>query len=310
VHRFEPLELQFDDALVSSVLVWFQKQKPRPDHEIRFSFGGRLEHPKVQLSVPLDTLRNERKWTGFPTRKVRSTNGKELRFRDLFEIKRGIATGANEFFILGEEQIHQHKLPTEFLIPILPSPRYLEADEVLSDSLGNPLFRKPLFLLDCSLPEDQVQRHYPTLWHYLQVGMAQGVHKRYLCRHRAFWYTQDKRNPSLFLCTYMGRLSNGHASNPFRFILNHSRAVAPNVYLNIYPNRQLAAAIEEQSDLRYTIWKSLQAIPTDKLVAEGRVYGGGLYKLEPKELGNLPIGDFFDWRSGVLTEFSMQIPLL
>lgn len=310
VHRFDPLEVQFDDALVSSVMVWFRKQKPNQEHEIRFSFGGSLDHPKVHQSIPLNILQHQTKWSGFPTRSVRSTNGIELRFRDLFEIKRGIATGSNEFFILDEEQIREYELPAEFLTPILPSPRYLEADEVQSDTQGNPLLKKPLFLLDCSLSEDQVQKQYPTLWNYLQLGIAQGVHNGYLCRHRSPWYAQDKRTPSPFLCTYMGRPSNGHTSNPFRFILNHSRAVAPNVYHNLYPNRQLAAALAEKSELKCKIWKSLQGITVDKLLAEGRVYGGGLYKLEPKELGNLPVEDIFDWQDEMITQVPVQIPLL
>ncbi|WP_343422549.1 hypothetical protein [Candidatus Flexifilum breve] len=31
IRRFDPLDVQFDDALVSSVIVWFRKQKPRTD---------------------------------------------------------------------------------------------------------------------------------------------------------------------------------------------------------------------------------------------------------------------------------------
>jgi hypothetical protein len=294
VHRFDPDEVQFDDALVSSVVVWFRKELPRADHEVRFSFGGSLEQPRIVQNIALIALREESKWTRFPKQAVRIQTSAELRFRDLFDIKRGIATGANDFFILTAEEVRQHALPAEFLTPILPSPRYLDDDEVSADANGDPLLKHRLFLLDCALPERQVEARYPTLWAYLQHGIAQGVNDGYLCQHRALWYAQDKRAAAPFLCTYMGRPSNGHAENPFRFILNHSHAVAPNVYLNLYPKPPIAHLIAEQPDLKHAIWRSLQRIPVEKLVGEGRVYGGGLYKLEPKELGNLPIEAVFD----------------
>ncbi|MEZ4666599.1 MAG: Eco57I restriction-modification methylase domain-containing protein [Anaerolineae bacterium] len=309
IHRFDPEEVQFDDALVSSVIVWFHKQKPLPDHEVRFSLGGSIDTPRLHQHVSLDTLRQEQKWTRFPNRPVRTASSTELRFRDLFEIKRGIATGANDFFIVDAEQIHQHELPAAFLTPVLPSPRYLESDEVLADPNGNALVKRPLWLLNCDLPEDVVAKNHPTLWHYLQIGAAQGIKDGYLCRHRTVWYAQDKRRPSPFLCTYMGRPSNGHTANPFRFILNHSQAVAPNVYLNIYPNQILAQALANRPELKHTIWHSLQSIPVEKLVDEGRVYGGGLYKIEPKELGNLPVGEIFDWQHELLPSVPRQVPL-
>lgn len=309
IHRFDPEEVQFDDALVSSVIVWFRKQKPLRNHEVRFSLGGSLEYPHLHQNVSVETLHQEQKWTRFPKRPARAASSTELRFRDLFEIKRGIATGANDFFILDAEQIRQHELPSAFLTPILPSPRYLESDEVLAESNGNPLLKRPLWLLNCDLPEDQVAKNYPALWRYLQIGAAQGIKDGYLCRHRAVWYAQDKRTPSPFLCTYMGRPSNGHTTNPFRFILNHSRAVAPNVYLNIYPKQMLAQALADRPELKHIIWHSLQSITVEKLVDEGRVYGGGLYKLEPKELGNLPIGELFDWQREFLPPIPRQVPL-
>jgi hypothetical protein len=212
---------------------------------------------------------------------------------DLFEIKRGIATGANEFFIVGRAQIEAHNLPAGFLTPILPSPRYLSSNEVQSDEDGNPLLDEANFLITADLPEGQLAEQYPALWRYLQIGRAQGIHKRYLCQHRQIWYTQDKRAPSPFLCTYMGRPSEARANSPFRFILNHSHAVAPNVYLNLYPKRDLARRLSEDKDLKRYIWQSLINIPAETLIGEGRVYGGGLYKLEPKELGKLLIADIF-----------------
>jgi adenine-specific DNA-methyltransferase len=177
-------------------------------------------------------------------------------------------------------------------VPVLPSPRYLETDEILADEEGIPLLKTREFLLNCDLPEDYVMREFPSLWRYLQKGKEEGIHERYLCVHRPIWYTQDKREPAPFLCTYMGRQSNGH--NPFRFILNHSRAVAPNVCLNIYPKPALAILLAQKSEFKQVIWNTLRAIPAERLLGEGRVYGGGLYKIEPKELSNLRVDDLFD----------------
>jgi adenine-specific DNA-methyltransferase len=35
------------------------------------------------------------------------------------------------------------------------------------------------------------------------------------------------------------------------------------------------------------VWSVLNSIGTDQLLSEGRVYGGGMFKLEPKELANV-----------------------
>jgi len=42
VHRFDPADVQFDDALVSSAVLVFQKTPPPPDHVVAFTFGGTL----------------------------------------------------------------------------------------------------------------------------------------------------------------------------------------------------------------------------------------------------------------------------
>ena len=122
--------------------------------------------------------------------------------------------------------------------------------------------------------------------------MKGGLHERYLCQHRSPWYAQENRPASPLLCTYMGR--QGHSKeNPFRFILNYSKATAANVYLLLYPKPHLAKLIKDNPDLLRRIWQGLNGISGNALVDEGRVYGGGLHKMEPRELANAPADSIF-----------------
>ena len=85
----------------------------------------------------------------------------------------------------------------------------------------------------------------------------------------------------------MGRPTQ-RSKSPFRFILNLSKATAANVYLLLYPKPDVAALLSDDPDLHEKIWRALSSITAEMLMEEGRVYGGGLHKLEPKELANVP----------------------
>lgn len=108
IHRFDPSAVQFDDALVSSAVVIFRKTPPPPGWAGRFTFGGRsLREPALTQEVPLTTLRAARKWSGYPNDPstvvpaLPTNKGRSLPvLGDLFRVSRGIATGANEFFVL------------------------------------------------------------------------------------------------------------------------------------------------------------------------------------------------------------------
>ncbi len=285
IHRFDPSELQFGDALVSSAVVWFRKRKPAAGHQVEFSYGGTLEAPKVSRLVPTAELQGSAKWTSLAVDGVRAING-GLRLADFFDIKRGLATGNNSFFILPRDEIVARSLPKKFFKPILPGPRYLETDIIEAAADGTPKLARQLFVLDCRLPEADIKDRYPALWAYLQTGKTT-VAETYLCSHRTPWYAQENRPPAPFICTYMGR-NLTKRDKPFRFILNRSQATAANVYLLLYPKAALAKALASNATLGWRVWEFLSGIGTATLLGEGRVYGGGLYKMEPKELANVP----------------------
>lgn len=283
IHRFDPTDVQFDDALVSSAVVWIKNEKPSADHCVKFSYGGSLANPATVKEIPARVLKPDDKWTRFPKHDP-AAHHEGYRLSDLFAIKRGLATGNNSFFILEEERVKELDLPKQFLRPILPSSRHIKADEIQADDNGIPLLKKRLFLLDCDIPEDQVKRDYPTLWAYLQTGVETTA-EGYLCKSRKFWYAQEKRFAAPIICTYMGR--SDHAGKPFRFLLNHSQASATNVFLMLYPQPLLATQLATNPGAIRTLWEALNAIKPEVILGNGRVYGGGLHKLEPKELASV-----------------------
>jgi hypothetical protein len=306
IHRFLPDDAQFSDALVSSAIVWFRNQKPTIMQNVKFSLGGPLCSPTLTEEYTIDELREEKKWTSLPRNgKANGSNkdGNIPTIGDFFDVKRGIATGANEFFVMSPSEAEQLKIPDEFLIPILPSPRYLKIDRIESGSDGIPKIDKYSYVFSTDIPEDSIRESFPNVWKYLEEGRKLGVTDRYICRNRTPWYSQEKRKPAPILCTYMGRTTKKNGKDdlcPFRFILNKSKAIAANVYLMLYPKPWIEKSFNDNPELVDMAWQILQSIPLEKLVGEGRIYGGGLHKIEPKELLNAPteaLAELFSARS-------------
>lgn len=297
IHRFCPTDVQFADALVSSAVVVFRKAIPPPGHRARFSFAGSIERPQSDAFVPLDMVRHSRKWTQFPSRTTAEASS-AVTLGDIFFIKRGLATGSNKFFILNAEQIKHWRIPDQFLKPILPGPRYVTSDVIAAHPNGDPVVSPSVYLLDCGEPEERIMGHWPRFYEYLQKGRKDEIAQSYLASHRAPWYSQEKRPPAPFLCTYMGRTRNG--KHPFRFLWNRSQATAHNVYLMLYPKGPLLAALRDHPELEELVFKALQRINPSALVSEGRVYGGGLHKVEPNELAQISAREVLDGVNGLV----------
>lgn len=281
IHHFNPDDVQFDDALVSSCIITYLKAQPPSAANCAVSYGDYLD-PQEQRTMPISELRGLNKWT--MTHFDNSSSSSDApRLKDLFSVRRGIATGANDFFIIDSDTIAQYNIPSVFLKPILPSPRYLHEPIIRATADGLPDTRGFRFLLDCPLPPDEVRTRYPGLWRYLEEGVARGIPNGYLCSQKEVWYYQERREAAPFLASYMGR-TNGHQACPIRFFVNFSNAVATNVFLNLYPTPDLAACLDGNRDRLVELGQALNNIPAECVLHAGRAYGGGLHKIEPKEL--------------------------
>ena len=283
IHRFKADDLQFADALVSSCIVVFRNRKPAAQHTIRFTIGGSINSPETDRLINAMQLKAGKKWTSLFTQET-LYDEQHAKLGDFFTVKRGIATGDNNFFIIDKETIEQYEIPQQFLRPILPSPRHIKGDRINNDH-GLPIVQHQQFLFSCNLPESVLKEKYPKVWEYVRLGYEKGVQKGYICSRRTPWYSCEEREPAAIVVPYMGRSET--SNRLFRFILNTSKAITTNVYLLLYPKPQYAHCIKDENVLE-EIWQELNAIPTETLSRNGRFYGGGLRKMEPKELMQTP----------------------
>ena len=281
IHRFSPSDVQFGDALVSSAIVVFENRKPADDARVLLSFGGTLTHPASSVDLGLERMRAAKKWTSLSQGTRRGAVPNHVSLGDLFTIKRGLATGNNHFFIVPKAQLAELGIPTACVRPILPSPRFVTQEIIEADADGWPALDRQLALIDCGLSEEEIERRWPRFAGYLAEGKRQGLHEGYLTSRRRPWYSQEKRPPAPFVCTYMGR----SRQRPFRFIWNRSRATAANVYHMLYPKDAIARRVAEKAE---EVLAALRAIRPEHFFSEGRVYGGGLHKMEPAEMMRLP----------------------
>lgn len=293
IHHFDPDEVQFDDALVSSCIVTYCKKMPSSESMCEMSYGGDYIDVRERKSVPLSQLRGLTKWT-MPHFEPNMDSSNSVRLKDIVSVRRGIATGANDYFIIDDSTATKYEIPAAYLKPILPSPRLVRDSVIESNPDGTPLVEGFRYLLDCTASPDEVRRLHPGLWKYLESGIERGLHKRYLCAQREVWYFQEKRAPAPFLASYMGR-SNGHRACPIRFFVNFSSALVTNVFLNLYPTPELQSAIGGNRERMIELANALNAIPGDSILQAGRAYGGGLHKIEPKELLEVQLSTLPSW---------------
>lgn len=287
IHRFNPEIVKFSDALVSSSVLWFRNKKSEPNNNVKFTFGDSISNPQKEESIKLDNLNPSEKWsTIFHVGQIQKESLISPKIKDLFKIKRGIATGNNEFFILSEQEIEKRNLPKKFFKPILPSPKFITKNIIEANKDGNTNLPVRYYVLDCNLSFGEISNQYQSLADYINSGELNGISSGYICRNRTPWYSQERRESPLFVCNYIGR---ENSSKAFRFILNKSESIVTNSYLGMYPNPNFYKLQESDPNLSIEILELLNSISSEELINKGRVYGGGMYKLEPKELENVDI---------------------
>ena len=191
-----------------------------------------------------------------------------------FEVKRGIATGNNSFFTLTRDEIAYWDIPTRYLTPVLAKATYATPLVFTNEDLLNLINNgKKAFLLDITDEEPL------GVDNYLNYGILRGINQKYLTSHRKKWFFVEKREPAAIFVKVFIR-------GDVQFILNKAKVVNLTCFHGIYPRH--GCAIYNQALILFfltTIGKKLISLQL-------RHYGGGLKKMEPKDVESILIPDF------------------
>ncbi len=277
IHKFEAEDVRFSDALVSSCVVIFKICNPSPDHSIEFTSGADIENPQNITIVHSSELQPKEKWTRLFNKPVSISAKGNHTIGDFFTVKRGLVTGDNNFFLIDTLTAEANHIPKEMLRPIVPSPRHLPQG---TQEIG---LQTGLSLFHCDMNRDELGSKFPSVLKYIEKGEAEGRQEGYICSRRSPWYFCPSQSAGPIIMPYMVR----EGSKAFRFILNEHRLMTANTYLHLHPRPEYAEILEDTNNLR-SIWLSLSHIPQRRLMECGRVYGGGLHKMEPGELMSVP----------------------
>jgi adenine-specific DNA-methyltransferase len=273
----EESHLFFEGVLTTAAITLIRKTQPTGEPTKVLRLTSELPKPKVVLDalsgrtsdhkIELVKLAANVKWSR-PLAKRRS--GKTL--GSVARVRRGIATGSNSFFVISERERKQLGLQKRQLKRCITSPRVFTGTDLTAEVMDAFPDDVPRWLVDCADP--QASKRDSPLGRYLRRGIRQSIHKGYLAANRYPWHRLEQRGESPILFTYFNR-------DAPRFVRNLCGAVPLNTWLIIEPNE----GVNADALHRALQTKSVRA----QMDEERRVYGGGLWKLEPSELVELRV---------------------
>lgn len=280
---FSPALNVFADALTTSAIVFLQKgaavaplraTKVDTLEEAAAFVDELLAHPAATNRVSYTDLANFKprdKWlnvllngpTSFDSSRFTQCIG------DYFDCRRGIATGANDFFCLNASGLRQHVLDQGHVEPCVTKAMDASGLVFSREKFGSlAAADRRCYLLN-------PRRNGRGLDRYLQIGERLGIPQRHLPSHRPVWYLPENRAVADIWVAVFSREN-------VKFILNTSGAKNLTCFHGLYAK----PGCEHLAPLLVLFLNSTGG--REAFAQVNRFYGDGLNKLEPKDVEAMP----------------------
>lgn len=274
-------------------VMWVKCLVPKSTELLSF-VKGNLNYNKIfkEIEVHESDLSDVLK-TGL-SRRPQKNNHFEFTLSDFAHVMRGIATGANEFFLLTKERVKEIGISCKYFSPAIGRTRDVDGSYITKETLYNleKKGRPTLLLIANNIKSYEMPE---SVKNYLLKGEKDGLPNRALISMRKPWYKMEEREIPPFLFAYLGRRNA-------RFIKNEAGILPLTGFLCVYPHSNDSEYVDK-------LWSILQDPGTiNNLQLVGKSYGSGAIKVEPRSLERLPINSDLVKKIGI-EPLKSELPL-
>lgn len=231
--------------------------------------------------IPYSELKNNDKWMPYFTNEEDKLNlsSKYTVHLSLYgHFSRGIATGANDFFVLRKSTISKLDLPSSEYSPCITKSAQVTKPIFAQEDFDKlSIADAPVYLLNVG------KEHSKQASEYILMGEKNGFNNGYITKSRTPWYKMEKRFPAPILLNVFSR-------SGYKVIRNISNVQTLTSFHCFYPN--FFGEIRVDALFLYLFSNVGHRI----LAASMRKYGNNLDKFEPNDLNEaiVPSEEFFD----------------
>jgi adenine-specific DNA-methyltransferase len=229
------------------------------------------DYPKISensKTYSFSELAPEIKWKTYYQRQNGHKFKNLVSFSNCAKVVRGIATGANDYFIFNISKAQKYNIDERYLLPCICHSTDVQGS-LFAKSDFNDLKRrdKNVFLINAINANDK------HVINYLQKGEQEQIHKKYLTASRKPWYLLENRPPAPIWVSVFNRTG-------LRFIRNEANISNLTTFHCIYPLANVLSDVSIELLFAYLLTDTARQIFEDN----SREYGNGLQKFEPNDL--------------------------
>lgn len=228
---------------------------------------------EYSITIEYSELSAEKKWRFYLNQE---TAKKYINIRPISDfccVSRGIATGANDYFCLSKSKMQQYNIPVECVKKCIchsadvKRPVFTNNDfQHLSDS------DKSVYLLDAEI------QHADILREYIQFGIKQQVHEKYLTSRRNPWFSMETKAVAPIWVSSACRGS-------IKFVRNLAGVKSLTTFHSVYVND----VYEDYTDIIFCYF--LTPIAQTIIKNNRKELGNGLNKFQPNDLNSAKMLD-------------------
>lgn len=277
---FDFKEKVFGDALTTSAILFLEKDNKATSVSFTtIKSAKELEKVKKEFvkkefapsAIPLNELKSSIKWRAYYQKQQSKKYKHLIPFKKVAKVVRGIATGANQYFVFNQEKANDYQIPTDNLLPCITKSKDVQFPffttstfETLKEKNAN------VFLFNAGKSPTASK-----VLDYIDLGIEKEINKRYLTSKRNPWFLLENRPPAPIWVSVFNR-------NKVKFIRNEAQISNLTTFHCIYLKNDLFNSIDIDLLFAYLQTDIAQEIFNDNR----REYGDGLKKFEPNDLNN------------------------